>query len=443
MNNTREERLTLYELNTRVRRVLELGMTEYYWIKAEVSTLQVAYNGHCYMDLIQKEENTNSIIAKARANVWRTQFVAIRERFEKTTGIALTSGITLLLKVAVTFHEQYGYALVVYDIDPYYTLGDVARRRMEIIQMLKDEGLFDQNRTLPLAMLPKRVAVISSATAAGYGDFKNQIENNPYGYAFELTLFAAVMQGDRAEQSIIAALQSIAQSTDNYDVVVIIRGGGAASDLNCFDSYALAVSVACFPIPIVTGIGHERDDTVIDMISYRRVKTPTAAAELLIGLFQEAEAILEDLDMRMRERVRSIIEMQSQRLMLLSQKLPGLYSLLKIKQENRLNELLQRIVIGGKGRIDESSFRLERQRLQLEAGLKTLLLRHNHNLKMVEQRVEVLSPERVLNRGYSMTRLGGKLIKSVDGVKSGDIVESHLVDGVVRSMVIDIIKQGE
>ena len=265
------EALTLYELNGLVRETLELTLSDAYWVKAEISELRV--NRHCYMELVQKDARGNGIVAKARAQVWANVWAFIRPMFEQTTGQALAAGMQVLVKVEVTFHELYGYSLNVTDIDPAYTLGDIAQRRLEILQQLKDEGIDTMNKELPLPRLLQRIAVISSASAAGYGDFCNQLNNNQRGLAFKTELFAAAMQGNEVENSVIAALNRIAERVDEWDVVVIIRGGGATSDLQGFDSLLLAENVAQFPLPVITGIGHERDDTVIDMISHTRVKT--------------------------------------------------------------------------------------------------------------------------------------------------------------------------
>ena len=271
------EALTLYELNGLVRQTLELTLDEAYWVQAEVSELRV--NRHCYMELVQKEARGNGIMAKARAQVWANRWAFLKPMFENTTGQRLAAGMQVLVQVEVTFHELYGYSLNIIDIDPTYTLGDIARRRQEILQQLHREGIDQMNKELPLPRLMQRIAVISSASAAGYGDFCNQLTNNKRGLAFKTELFPAIMQGNDVESSIIKALNRIAERMDEWDVVVIIRGGGATSDLQGFDSLLLAENVAQFPLPIITGIGHERDDTVIDLASAPQRNHPSETAD--------------------------------------------------------------------------------------------------------------------------------------------------------------------
>ena len=279
--------LSLYELNNLVRSRLEHAFPEEYWVQAELSDVRSNATGHCYLELIEKDARGNNLIARARAMIWNQVYRLLKPYFEQETGQAFVSGLKVLVKVTVGFHELYGYSLTILDIDPSYTLGDMARRRREILAKLEEEGVLTLNKELEMPLLPQRIAVISSATAAGYGDFCNQLAGNPYGYVFYPRLFPAMMQGERVEESIIGALNRIYSHAEAWDVVVIIRGGGATSDLSNFDSYLLAANCAQFPLPIITGIGHERDDTVIDAVAHTRVKTPTAAAEYLIARVHE------------------------------------------------------------------------------------------------------------------------------------------------------------
>lgn len=284
--------LSLVELNMLVRRSVRACLPDEYWVQAELSDVRSNYSGHCYLEFVQKDSKSNALVAKARGIIWNNVYSRLKPFFERETGQLFVSGIKVLVKVTVDFHELYGYSLTVVDIDPTYTLGDMARRRKEIISRLESEGILTLNKELELPVLAQRIAVISSATAAGYGDFCNQLEHNPYGFVFYPHLFQAVMQGDKVELSIIAALEKIYQTQEKWDVVVIIRGGGATSDLSGFDTYNLAAHCAQFPLPVLTGIGHERDDTVLDVVSHTRVKTPTAAAEFLINhLRGTAEAL--------------------------------------------------------------------------------------------------------------------------------------------------------
>lgn len=430
--------VTLSELNSLVRRVLEIEMPETYWVKAEISTMQVAYNGHCYMELVQKDSTGGNFVAKARANVWKSTFQPLRTRFEMETGQKLSAGLNVLLEVSVSFHEQYGYALVVHNIDPTYTMGDMARRRKEILARLEADGVLDLNKELKIPMLPQRIAVISSATAAGYGDFCNQLNGNQYGFSFSVTLFSAVMQGDRAEQSIISALDSIAIRAKDFDVVVIIRGGGATSDLNCFDSYLLAMNIANFPLPVITGIGHERDDTVIDMVSHTRVKTPTAAAELLIGVVLDTASNLQQLGVRFADRIRSIMEEEKRRMTVLSQKIPSLFSILKIKQENLMDQLLIKALVAARKNIADEKYNQNRFEERLSVSAKNYMTAQKHRLELLERSVDVADPVHVLQRGYSLTICNGHVVKSVGELNPGDKLTTRFADGKIESTVTEV-----
>ena len=434
MKNT----VSLLELNNIVRRLLEIEMPETYWVKAEISTMQVAYNGHCYMELVQKDSTGGNFVAKARANVWKSTFQPLRTRFEMEAGQKLSAGLNVLLEVSVSFHEQYGYALVVHDIDPTYTMGDMARRRKEILARLEADGVLELNKELKIPALPQRIAVISSATAAGYGDFCNQLNENQYGFKFSVTLFSAVMQGDRAEQSVISALDSIARRISDFDVVVIIRGGGATSDLNCFDSYMLAMNIANFPLPVITGIGHERDDTVIDVVAHTRVKTPTAAAELLIGVVLESAATLQQLGVRLADRIRVLMEEEKRRMTVLSQKIPSLFSILKIKQENLMDQLLIKALVAARKNIADEKYSQNRFEERLSVSAKNYMTAQKHRLELLERSVDVADPVHVLQRGYSLTICNGHVVKSVAQLKQGDRLTTRFADGTVDSTITEV-----
>lgn len=430
--------VSLLELNNIVRRLLEIEMPETYWVKAEISTMQVAYNGHCYMELVQKDSTGGNFVAKARANVWKSTFQPLRARFEMETGQKLSAGLNVLLEVSVSFHEQYGYALVVHNIDPTYTMGDMARRRKVILARLEADGVLELNKELKIPMLPQRIAVISSATAAGYGDFCNQLNGNQYGFGFSVSLFSAVMQGDRAESSIISALDSIAIRAKDFDVVVIIRGGGATSDLNCFDSYMLAMNIANFPLPIITGIGHERDDTVIDMVSHTRVKTPTAAAELLIGVVLDSAAHLQQLSVRFADRIRILMEEEKHRMTVLSQKIPSLFSILKIKQENLMDQLLIKALVAARKNIADEKYNQNRFEERLSVSAKNYMTAQKHRLELLERSVDVADPVHVLQRGYSLTICNGHVVKSVGELNPGDKLTTRFADGKIESTVTEV-----
>ena len=425
--------LTLYEINSLVRQTLELTLDAEYWVQAEIAELRV--NRHCYMELVQKDARGNGIVAKARAQVWAQVWAFIKPMFEETTGQVLSAGMQVLVKVQVTFHELYGYSLNVTDIDPTYTLGDIAKRRQEILQQLKDEGIDTMNKELPLPRLLQRVAVISSASAAGYGDFCNQLNNNQRGLAFKTELFQAVMQGNEVEKSVIQALNRIAKRLDEWDVVVIIRGGGATSDLQGFDSLLLAENVAQFPLPIITGIGHERDDTVIDMIAHTRVKTPTAAAEFLIHHQEEELDMLEDLSARLTGQINLLLQNETNRLKLLASKIPVLFSTVKAREEMRLHRLSAAMANSSIQNLEQAKGKVALQEKQMGLYASQRLQNEERRIELLESKLEGASPQRILRLGFSITRVGGKAVKDVNEVKEGEEIETTLASGTLRSIV--------
>ncbi len=407
------EALSLYELNQLVRRSLSECFPDDVWIRAELSDVRENVTGHCYVEFVEKDSRGNNLIAKARGTIWANIFRLLKPYFEEETGQYFTAGIKVLVNVSVEFHELYGYSLTVKDIDPSYTLGDMARRRREILKQLEKEGVLTLNKELPMPLLPQRVAVISSATAAGYGDFCNQLSHNPYGLVFYPQLFPAVMQGERVEESITNALNRIYEEYDFWDVVVIIRGGGATSDLSGFDSYLLAANCAQFPLPIITGIGHERDDTVIDSVAHTRVKTPTAAAEYLINRIQTTAVHLESLQETIETTVAACLRNEKHRIELLSEKLPTLFIVRKLREEHRLSSLEQ----------------------QVSQACRTRLSEEQHRLQLLNKEIEHASPEKLLKRGYSMTLKNGKAVTDASLLQTGDELETVLAKGRVKSIV--------
>ena len=426
--------MTLYELNGLVRQTLELTLDEEYWVQAEIAELCV--NRHCYMELVQKEARGGGIVAKARAQVWANRWAFIKPMFEQVTGQTLAAGMQVMLKVEVTFHELYGYSLNVTDIDPTYTLGDLARHRQEILRQLAEEGIDTMNKELPLPRLLQRIAVISSASAAGYGDFCNQLNNNQRGLAFKTELFQAVMQGNEVENSVVDALNRIAARLDEWDVVVIIRGGGATSDLQGFDSLLLAENVAQFPLPIITGIGHERDDTVIDLIAHTRVKTPTAAAEFLIHHQEQELDTLEDLSARLTDRISQLLYDETTRLKMLAGKIPMLFSTVKAREEVRLHRLSASMANSSVQHLEQAKGRVELMNQQLSLYTSTLLQGERKRIELMESKLQSAHPNRILQLGFSITRVGGKALKDVDEVKEGDEIETTLASGTFKSTII-------
>ena len=427
--------LSLYELNSLVRDVISMSLPDSYWVEAELSEAREGYGGHCYMELIEKDEHSNTPIAKAHASCWRNRWMLLKPQFERVTGQRIHAGMKVLLKVHAQFHENYGFSWIVDDIDPTYTMGDMARKRMEIIQTLKEEGVFDLQKELKLPMFCQRIAVISSATAAGYGDFCNQLADNGYGLQFTTALFAATMQGEGVEQSVISALNRINEEWENWDCVVIIRGGGATSDLSGFDTLALAENVANFPLPIITGIGHERDESVLDMISFQRVKTPTAAAAFLVDHLTEVYARIEDAQEAIVNYVKRRLQVERMKFERLSTQIPTLFSLVKVRQSNRLDQLLNRLKVKAERIPADGLHRLEMLEARLKEPVARKLERELHRVEMLSQRAVAQDPERLLSRGYSITLKDGKSIKDASQLKSGDEIETRFAKGVAKAVV--------
>lgn len=381
---------SLYALNALVREAVSNALPDEYWVEAELAECRER-NGHCYMELVEKDERSNSPIAKASAKCWRQTWTLLHATFLRATGQPLRAGMKVLLRVYPQFHEAYGFSWIVSDIDPTYTIGDLARRRQEIIKTLKAQGVFDLQRELRLSPFAQRIAVISAESAAGYGDFCRQLLDNEYNLQFHTELFPAIMQGERVEQSVIQALNLINNRIDDFDAVVIIRGGGATSDMSGFDTLPLAENVANFPLPIITGIGHDRDECVLDMVSHTRVKTPTAAATLLI---------------------------------------------------THLCNTLQQVADAENVIAHYAQDRLQRHRLQLEhiTTLLPHLAQHlmteaHHSLERIQLKLEGYDPQLLLQRGYSITLHNGQIVKSPQDVKSGDEIETRLKQGTIKSII--------
>ena len=408
-----ERHFSLQQLNLLVRDAINSCLSGVYWLETEIAQIN-ENRGHCYLEFIQKEQGYNTPVARAQAKCWRNTWGSIKPYFEHTTGQTLKAGMKVLVLVHPDFHEAFGFSWIVDDIDPRFTLGDMARRRQEIIKILKEEGVFDLNRELPLPLFTQRIAVISSSTAAGYGDFSRQLSDNTYGLRFSTTLFEATMQGEGVENSIIAALNAINDDIELYDCVVIIRGGGATSDMSGFDSLALAENVANFPIPIITGIGHDRDECILDMVSHTRVKTPTAAAAFLIERLATVSDRIDSAAERIASYVQQRMTAEKNRLTRASERIPILFSLVKTKQDSKLERLNQAMLHSIRLKLDKQGMALD----------------------MLSQRVSSLDPALLLKRGYSITTLAdGHALRSPSQVKPGDVITTRLASGSVTSII--------
>lgn len=407
---------SLFDLNRLVRNLIEESLDDTYWLEAELSEARQASNGHFYVEFVQKDEIGRSLMAKARGVAWARTYNMIAPLFERATGERLRAGMKVRVLVSVDFHELYGYSLTIHDIDPNYTLGDMAARRREILQRLEADGILEDNRQLPLPTLLRRIAVVSSASAAGYGDFCDQLLHNDYGLHFSIQLFPAVMQGANVEESVLAALAAICDESDCWDCVVIIRGGGATSDLSDFDTYTLAAAVSQMPLPVIVGIGHERDETVLDFVAHTRVKTPTAAAAFLIDHQAQQLVRLENLSRRILQSTTLRLQSSRARLQQLTDSLPRSFVLITERQRHRIDLLRQR-----------QSSALARQ-----------LDREHHRQELLRHRLQALSPEHQLRRGFSLTYADGRLVSSAASLPIGTQLTTRFADGLTISTVHQI-----
>lgn len=426
--------LSLFELNSLVREAIEEYVTDEYWVEAELASAHES-GGHCYMELIQKEDGSNTPIARASARCWRSTWALLKPHFERETGQTLRGGLKVLLQVYPQFHENFGFSWIVTDIDPTYTLGDMARRRQEIIRRLKEEGVFDLNKELELPLFAQRIAVISSDSAAGYGDFCKQLSENKQGFKFAVELFSAVMQGEQVEQTVIAALNEINERREDFDCVVIIRGGGSTSDLSGFDTLALAENVANFPLPVITGIGHDRDESVLDMVSHTRVKTPTAAAAFLIEHLQDVYSLIVEAEEDVIRCVTDRLQKERLRIDRLIELLPKQLAAFQTAQHARLGRLIELLprqtaacLTGQRGNLDLLA-------ATMRSVLERRMLQENHRMELLEHRADAVNPEKLLQRGYSITRSNGRVVRSPEQLKAGDEIETTMEKGTIKSVV--------
>ena len=406
-----EEKHSLSGLLGQVTGALKKELPGSYWVIAEI--MELRENRHCYMELIEKNEENDSLLAKVRATIWASRYGMLRPFFETSTGSSLKSGIKILCKASVEFHPQYGLSLNITDIDPSYTLGDLARKKQEVIQRLRKEGVYDMNRELPFPLVPQRIAIISSETAAGYGDFMESIHQNRHGFLFHTSLYPAIMQGDEANNSITTAMEKVYESESDFDCLVIIRGGGSKADLESFNQYDLAYFITQFPLPVLTGIGHERDESVADMVAHNGLKTPTAVAEFLVDQLLAFEFSLSALMDRLSNSVRMRVQADLNRLERYQVDMMHLSKALLQQQSERLRQI--------------------EQGLRKELGM--LMERNREKLAQLEKRSELVDPGNILKRGYSMTLLNGKALSSAKDIKAGSLLETRLYQGTVLSKV--------
>lgn len=432
--------ITLFQLNVLIRQALDKELQPSYWVIAEIGEIKLAQKGHCYLELVEKEED--NICAKIKANIWAYTYRNICGWFESITGKSLEPGMKILAQVAVSFHEVYGISLNIKDIDPHYTLGERARKRQQIINKLKEDGVFDMNRELQLPLVPQRIAVVSSPSAAGYEDFMVHLKKNPFNYKFQITFFKALMQGSEAKASIIQTLLMIYKDIDEFDLVLIIRGGGAQVDLDCFDAYDLASHVAQFPLPIITGIGHERDETIVDLVAHTKMKTPTAVAEFLIRGLRSFEEKLNLVLNKLHNKSGSYVKEQNYKLNELTQKLKFTSKNHLMRNKHQIDQLQSDLnylcISTTKSYENKLSSLYER----LFAGSKNMMRNEQAKLRSLVNSIKLLNPENILKRGYSITKINNININKIKEIKEGDIITTITVNHTLKSTV-DIIKKNK
>jgi exodeoxyribonuclease VII large subunit len=405
--------ISLSELTSQIQETIRLNFDSAVWIRAEISELRENPGGHCYLELIEKENDSDALVAKTKATIWASTYRMLKPYFESSTGQTLRSGLNVLVAVTIEFHGVYGFSLNIRDIDPTFTIGEMAARRLQIIRQLESDGIVEMNKQLPFPKIPQRLAIISSTTAAGYDDFCDQLANDSFRFAFYKKLFPAIMQGEQAESSIISALEKIYENIDLFDVVVIIRGGGATTDLACFDSYELALNCAQFPLPIVAGIGHQRDISILDMVAHTSVKTPTAAAEFLISTMQEAENQVVNLIADIQNLVKNRIESESRFI---------------FQRQSQIKQTLR-------SRMVQKTYLLDHHKNILKSTVRMRFLKENNKLSLLEKNIETHSPNFLLKHGYTITSLNGKRITSAKQVKAGDKIRTFVADGEFGSEI--------
>ncbi|MBR1961762.1 MAG: exodeoxyribonuclease VII large subunit [Alistipes sp.] len=388
------QHITLSQLQGRISIALADALPLPVWVSAEIADIKINASGHCYIELIEKNEKTGATEAQARATIWRSQVMSTIGRFEQESGQRLTKGMKILFKATVQHHAVYGMSLQIQQIDALHTIGDMERRRQQTIEQLQKDGVWDMNRSLPMPLVVQRVAVISSATAAGYRDFMKELERSVY--RIETELFEATMQGERCDESIVAALYAVAERSDEFDAVAIIRGGGSTGDLECYNSYSLAFAVTQFPLPVLTGIGHDKDTSVTDMVAHTPLKTPTAVAAWIDGRAADFDGALEYCAISLRDICRQATHSAALRLEQFSADVRHLA---------------------------ERTLQSEKQRLD---GIATV--------------VANFAPERIFRLGYAIARKEGKALQSVDSVSIGDGIEVALADGVINAKVVEKLR---
>jgi exodeoxyribonuclease VII large subunit len=453
------EKLSLTELQQMIRDSLYISLPDMYWVVAEISEINVNYAGHCYLELIEKQPDDKNIKARIKAIIWCKKYNFLKSYFVNISGETLREGLKILIKTKIEYHELYGLSLIICDIDPSFTLGDMALKRGQIIKRLEQEGVFTMNRELPLPLIIRKIAIISSASAAGYTDFMNQLKNNGFGYVFHTRLFESPMQGSETEQGIISALDKIAVHSDLFDIVVIIRGGGSQVDLSWFDNYNIAYYITQFPLPVITGIGHDKDLSVTDMVACVALKTPTAVADLIVNHVAEAEEKMLLLWSEIRDLSRKILDKNRNRIESAETRLFPLSKIMISGMKEKLSENSLKLMKFGKDYTSKASHITADQLSRLGSGINAFLRKKdlligsflvnikndsaklialkNTKILILEKTIEIIRPENIMKRGYTITSLNGRIVRKKENINFGDIIETRFSDGSVLSRVIE------
>lgn len=452
-----KEKISLTELQLLIRDSLYLSLPGFYWVVAEISEIKENYSGHCYLELVEKDPDEINIRARIRAVIWSSRYGFIKSFFENITGETLHSGIKILIKSRIEYHEIYGLSLTITDIDPSYTIGELAVKRQQILKKLEEEGVINMNKELDFPFVPQRIAIISSRNAAGFTDFVDHLTDNPYGYKFLTSLFETPMQGSETEAGVISALDMIAENASSFDLVAIIRGGGSQTDLSWFDNYNIAFHITQFPLPVITGIGHEKDLSVTDIVAYRSLKTPTAVADFLIEKMMAAEEYLSELSNGITEISRHIIETNKQLLESFRVKLIPIARVFVSGLKEQLSEAIMDLINTGKGLVIKAGMLPLGQKTRIISGAKALLASNvslvaakkdnlatvsdllignmRKKIETAENTLKILDPQNVLKRGYTITSLNGRILKSCKEVEADDLISTLFSDGSVQSRV--------
>ena len=430
--------ITRQEVNNRIKRLLADPSVMNCWVVAE--TTDVRINQHCYLQLLEKNPKTGATVAKIKAIIWGNQFRFLNARFKQVTGRDIGNDMKIMVCLSVNYSPQYGLTVVINDINPEFTLGDMERQRQEILNRLTQEGIIGQNKTVPVPPVLQRIAIVSAAGAAGYGDFMKQLTDNKYGVCFYPCLFQATMQGVKTVPTVLAALDKVEQNQHLFDCVVIIRGGGGTEELNSFDNYDLARRVATFPLPVIVGIGHERDITVLDYVAGIRVKTPTAAAEHIILQAANALAHIGDLSNQVVSIARDYIARAKEQLSYYAGNLPIMAQRIIDTNTLRLQNFIQNIPLHVQRRIEGENAQLARQKDAIKNAVAQVKMKETMRLEALGDKIELLSPRKVMARGYTLTTCEGKIMTDAAQLEAGKLVTIHFRDGKVVAGTQSVIK---